>query len=74
MKSGECPKCGAEQVFHRRKNQGPYGINRLPISFFYSAAVDSYVCGSCGYVETYVSKPKHVLKIKQKWRRILPRS
>ena len=55
MKSGNCPKCGSEEVYVKRKNIG--GGNNIPIGSWWQGAVpfDNYVCASCGYVENYIS-------------------
>lgn len=55
MKSGQCPKCGSEEIYSNKRvgdfpkrQSGPlfsvWGRKR---------AVDTYVCDVCGYVEYY---------------------
>jgi predicted nucleic-acid-binding Zn-ribbon protein len=49
MKSGKCPKCGGGDV---RLQQG----KSLCMSFtpFTEVRQWNYICGQCGYVESYV--------------------
>ena len=51
MKSGICPKCGGKDV---RFQKGMSKRNSLRLAAFTEVALDDYICGTCGYVETYV--------------------
>ena len=69
MKSGVCLKCGASTVYsgvNAPFKQGAYGTTTIPIAgslfFVNRAALDNYVCTSCGYVESYVAH-EHNLRV-----------
>lgn len=51
----------------------PYGINAIPIKltlFSSSTAVlDNYICGRCGYVESYILDNSKLQEIVQNWTR-----
>ena len=51
MKSGKCPKCGAADV---RLQKGMSQRDDLRVSVFSGVALCDYICGQCGYVESYV--------------------
>ena len=73
MKKGKCPKCGSEGVYsgaHISPKNGPFGSNSIPVSFFSIAALDNYVCGECGYVESYVADRSKLEEIVQKWSKV----
>lgn len=73
MKSGVCPNCGSAEVHAGLKvvpKGGVYGSNTIPISIWYGAILENYVCVACGYVESYISDPAKLRKIKEKWPRV----
>jgi predicted nucleic-acid-binding Zn-ribbon protein len=71
MKTGICPKCGSDEVYVRRKSQGAYYSNAIPLggswSFRYFSP-DTYICANCGYIERYVSEEDRD-KVARKWER-----
>ncbi|MCP4630663.1 MAG: hypothetical protein GY850_45190 [bacterium] len=70
MKTGTCPKCSSDEVFSGAGvtlKKGPFGSNSIPVGLTSIAALDNYVCGECGYVESYVSDPKKLAEISRKW-------
>lgn len=69
MKKGECPKCGSKEVF-RGCGHGPSGCNAnefIRISYATKAELTHYVCGTCGFTESYIEDPKSINKIRSKW-------
>jgi len=50
MKNGKCPKCGGE-VFLQ---EGMGYRNYLRAGFLSALKLQNYICGGCGYVESYV--------------------
>jgi hypothetical protein len=78
MKSGRCPKCGSMEV------AGPFDMSlanqwarlvafvvRNPSGWFSSwtqEVIQSWVCGSCGYMELYCMNPKGLIERFQQWR------
>ncbi len=70
MKKGICPKCTSAEVFSGADlmlKKGPFGSNAIPIGLTSIAALDNYVCISCGYVESYISDPDKLIEIAGKW-------
>lgn len=77
MKNGICPKCNAASVYRRQNNNGPYGINTVPVGGVLGgtiAPVDTYVCTRCGYYENYIRDGKKLIYIAEHWEHIAPRS
>ena len=73
MKSGICPKCKSNEVFSGSNiflKKGPFGSNSIPIGLTSIAALDNYVCHSCGYVESFVSDLAKLSEISRKWDKI----
>ena len=76
MKSGECPKCGSNNV---RRGPPPSGWNDASLSvpmgkvFGSKALVRAYVCGGCGYLEQYVYREKDLRRIREKWKLAIER-
>ncbi len=70
MKTGICPKCTSSGVFSGAGialKKGPFGSNAIPITLTSIAALDNYVCTSCGYVESYISDLGKLTEISRKW-------
>jgi hypothetical protein len=42
-------------------------FNSIPITLTSIAALDNYVCTSCGYVESYIGDLEKLTEISQKW-------
>ena len=73
MKTGTCPKCSSKKVLSGADiplKKGPFGSNSIPIGLTSIAALDNYVCGECGYVESYVSSQSKLAEISRKWARV----
>ena len=51
MKSGKCPKCGGQDV---RFQKGMSKRSSLKLAAFTEVALCDYICGDCGYLESYV--------------------
>jgi predicted nucleic-acid-binding Zn-ribbon protein len=70
MKSGQCPKCGSHDV-HSNTNRKFPALNTITLSSGTSseryAPLDTYICVTCGYVESYVAKPSDLNYIKDEW-------
>jgi predicted nucleic-acid-binding Zn-ribbon protein len=70
MLDGICPKCGSTEVYAGTDvgyKSGSSYSNTIPITFWHTAALDNYVCGQCGYVESYIAKDSDLERIRQKW-------
>ncbi|KUG19989.1 hypothetical protein ASZ90_010276 [hydrocarbon metagenome] len=75
MKNGRCPKCNAREVYsgaHISFNKGAYGCNTIPLGGLFGTHIplDNYVCGNCGYVESYINDPDDREKIRRQWERV----
>lgn len=70
MKNGTCPLCGAKEIFSGAAVKGKTGMhysNTIPITALSAAVLDNYVCGQCGYVQSFIAKEKHLATIRRKW-------
>lgn len=73
MKDGFCPRCHAPEVYSSINMRSKTGnTNTIPLSFFRSISLDNYVCVNCGYVESYVSDPEMLSRIKDIWGKVEP--
>jgi ribosomal protein S27AE len=70
MKNGTCPLCGAKEIYSGAAVKGKAGMhdsNCIPVSIFRAAPLNNYVCGQCGYVQSFVAREKDLAAIKKKW-------
>jgi len=70
MKKGICPRCQSREIFSGiqvSNKSGNHFSNTIPLSLFRGAVLDNFVCGQCGYVESYIAKEKDLAAIKKKW-------
>jgi ribosomal protein S27AE len=70
MKNGICPNCQSKEIFSGAGVKGKSGMhnsNCIPVSLFRAAALDNFVCGQCGYVQSFIAKEKDLAAIKTKW-------
>lgn len=84
LKDGECPKCGSTEIVDNAQladrkgdyNQTADAVVRLitrPNAMVFKDPIDfklqPYICGGCGYLESYVEKPDrlavHSRKVKE---------
>jgi len=75
MKNGICPKCNHSEVYAGTElmfKQSSNDTNTIPISSWASAALDNYVCGNCGYVESYIAEFDKLAKIRKNWPKVNP--
>ncbi|MCJ7524070.1 MAG: hypothetical protein MUP71_02480 [Candidatus Aminicenantes bacterium] len=70
MKNGKCPRCGGKEIFNGSSVSNKSGMqhsNTIPVSLLRMAALNNFVCGQCGYLESYIAKDKDLAAIKKKW-------
>jgi ribosomal protein S27AE len=70
MKNGICPNCQGKEIYSGAGVKGKAGMhnsNTIPISIFRAAALDNFVCGQCGYVQSFIAREKDLAAIKKKW-------
>jgi transposase-like protein len=70
--TGKCPKCDSDNVFIVPGRQDETSIMVDWGGFFTSAAVARYVCGKCGYVESFVDSLEDLDRIRRKYKRYAP--
>lgn len=69
MKTGNCPKCGSENVHvvHSMRNHLVVPLSVLSMT---DSATDLYVCVQCGFLEIYVEDPTDLPKIADTWPKV----
>jgi len=70
MKKGICPLCGGKEIYSGatvKWKAGMHDSNTIPLSTFRVAALDNFVCGQCGYVQSFIAREKDLIVIKKKW-------
>jgi ribosomal protein S27AE len=78
MKNGTCLKCGSNEVYFNPQAglmMTPAGMNAIPIKgslFTSTAELNNYVCGQCGYVESYILNNRKLQEIVKHWTRVTP--
>ena len=73
MKDGICPKCGSQAIYSGVDVLMKGGMNRsnsIPITTFTLARLDNYVCGDCGFVESYIADSDKLERIIEEWPRV----
>ncbi|MGZ0166635.1 MAG: hypothetical protein ACKVII_22140 [Planctomycetales bacterium] len=72
LKDGECPKCGAKEIIdnaqladkfdHGTVTDAVVRMITRPNALIFKGRIDfklkPYICGGCGYLESYVEKPE----------------
>ena len=70
MKNGQCPKCSSHEVFCNTNRKFP-ALNTITVAMENSGSryvpLDTYICGTCGYLESYVAKSTDLSYIKEGW-------
>jgi len=77
LKSGTCPKCGANEVY--TTSGGPKRGERvsLAVTSFGFYLLDTYLCMNCGHIEEYISDEdlkddKMTQKVKENLKKVNP--
>ena len=72
MKHGLCIKCGQEDVY--RSEVSPRSSDRVTLKEGVigrdASSVTRYVCGTCGYLEYYLTTDQDLQKIRETWEKI----
>ncbi len=71
MKKGLCPKCGSREVYSGADisfKRGMNNSNTIPLGgMSMPAPLENYVCGACGYLESYLYREKDLEAVRKKW-------
>ena len=70
MKSGTCPKCKSATVY-KRNFPGGYRSG-LILAFDSGVRLEDCVCGTCGYVESYLEDLNKIDEIKKHCSHVTP--
>lgn len=70
MKSGISPKCKSATVY-KRNFPGGYRSS-LVFAFDSGVRLNDYVCGTCGYVESYLEDFNKINKVKKHCAHVAP--
>lgn len=74
MKSGICPKCKNSEIYYQKGVQNQSEIITLKQGIISKGAFpDRYICGSCGYVEFYLSQEKDLKIVVDNWDKVVPK-
>jgi predicted nucleic-acid-binding Zn-ribbon protein len=65
MHEGLCPKCNSAEVYSRQA----VGARNLSSPTSGIIIIVDYVCGDCGYLESY-TKPEDLKQVRQSWQRV----
>ncbi len=73
MKNGQCRSCGSYQIRSNKNRKFP-ALNTMTLGLGNSsaryAALDTYVCVNCGYVESYVASADDLNYIQENWAKV----
>jgi len=75
MKNGQCPRCGSKEVYSGANiplKSGPFSSNAIPIGLASMAALDNYVCVTCGLVESYIADASKLEDVAKRWDKVAP--
>jgi hypothetical protein len=75
MRSGVCVKCSAPTIFAKDDgiSYGSGGSLYVHTGMISQAVPSkSFVCTTCGYYELYITEPKKLADVAQKWQQIPP--
>ena len=60
-----CPKCNSSHIYIvKGKTLNQY--SRFQISAFQTVAYDRYICIECGFMEEWITNPKHLNMLDRK--------
>jgi predicted nucleic-acid-binding Zn-ribbon protein len=75
LSEGICPKCGSTEIYvdDRGLVDATGGISVLNLHDIWhgsKAAINTYLCAACGYLEFFLAETDRLPEIIQTWRRI----
>jgi len=70
MRNGKCSKCGSTTVYMQANGLGNTREHINLGGIHYPTEVVTFLCGSCGYYENYLSDVKKLAEATQKWPKV----
>jgi len=70
MKNGVCSKCQSTDLLHVPGTIGAFGAgNNIPVGWraMNAVAVARFVCGVCGYSEEWITSPRDLERVRQRY-------
>ena len=67
-----CPKCNSEDITRIKGQTRGFGAgSNIPVGITIASAVrvTRYMCGSCGFIESWVDKPGNIAKVKKHYKK-----
>jgi predicted RNA-binding Zn-ribbon protein involved in translation (DUF1610 family) len=65
-----CPKCNSEDIARVEGHTRGHGAgSNIPVgaTIFQTVPVTRYVCGQCGFIESWIDSSDDVAKVKEKY-------
>ena len=65
--TNQCPKCNSDDIIRVEGQSKGYGAgSNIPTgaTIFQAILVTRYVCGNCGYIESWIDSQDDVAKVK----------
>ena len=72
MKDGTCPKCNQTAVYQKRKgiSMGDGGFHVFTDGISKSTPLDTFVCTTCGYFESYIVDAPKLEAVAKTWQKV----
>jgi predicted RNA-binding Zn-ribbon protein involved in translation (DUF1610 family) len=68
--TNHCPKCNSEDIIRVKGQSKGYGAgSNIPTgaTIFQAVRVTRYICGNCGFIESWIDSPEDVAKVKEEY-------
>ena len=68
--TNHCPKCNSEDIIRVEGQAKGYGAgSNIPTgaTIFQATRVTRYVCGNCGFIESWLDTPENIEKVKAEY-------
>ena len=68
--TNHCPKCNSEDIIRVEGQAKGFGAgSNIPTgaTIFQATLVTRYVCGNCGFIESWLDTPENIEKVKAEY-------
>ena len=68
--TNQCPKCNSEDLIRVEGQSKGWGAgSNIPAgaTIFQAVLVTRYICGNCGFIESWIDSPEDVAKVKEEY-------